>query len=280
MKTKYIIVSFSNATQAYVLTHLAFLSLKARLKEPYEIVIATDREDKYSWIKDYVSFFHLSDELIDEYSGEHNFIWRFKIRLLQDIQKLEDCHIVYVDSDTFCFKDLDIFVKNLDENKPYMHKSEYVLSKYKSKRNKKVYKTLKSKSFGSILIDENVKMINAGIVALPKKSASSILFNVLKACDLLCKEDIPNYYLEQLSFSAFLDQNYDLKYADEYFIHYWGNKDQWQTYLEGLLSKFLMQGFGVEDAVAYIKKEAPKLKAINKDRWLKRVSNVIKKRFV
>ena len=267
MKVKYVVVTFGNLEERYILAHLAILSLKARVSGPYEIVVVTDREDKYRYLKEHVSFFKVDEEILREYGGEHNFGWRFKIRVLQDLIS-DDCHIVSIDSDTFCFNSLDKLVSMLDNGVNFLHKKEYILSKYRSKRNNRIYKTIKNRRFGAVTINESTSMINAGVVGISALGGDKILKEILECCDLLCKENIPIYYLEQLSFSAILEQNYKLSYADEFFIHYWGNKKEWMMYLQGLLSQFLMQNFDVDMAVKFIANQRPNFKSVKKDPWI------------
>ena len=147
--------------------------------------------------------------------------------------------VVYLDTDTFLYRDPADFLAALQENEPaFMHKRESMLRE-KGHTQHRMWEQINCRRFGGMFIEPDAYMWNAGVVALPSEAVLEAVQLVLKVCDDMCERGVTQKLIEQFSFSYVLSKVYDLRPCDNLIGHYWGNKEGWNS----LVSDFLMKGF-------------------------------------
>lgn len=224
-KLNFVFFNFGDKLENYSLCNLAILSAKKFAPES-RIIIYTDKPHYFKWV-DFVEINILTPELLTEWKGKHNFLWRVKIKVIEDATQKYDGHVVYMDSDIFVKSNLTTLIEKLNQNYSFMHLNEGPLSLEKTPIKKKMFHILLGKTINNIKFDENMEMWNAGIVALPNQSKLELITKALNLNDSLCDLIKENWLVEQFSLSMALRESQKLNPSSDFFIHYWGNKSEW-----------------------------------------------------
>lgn len=195
------------------------------------IIVVTDLPEYYEHISNSKLVIEkISPETLVDWKGEHNYLFRTKIKALQLVErKWNENSLLYLDADTFVFNELGLIKQHLDRGFNVMHINEGPLSSSKSKTKRSIWKKIKGNNYQGIVINEESSMWNAGVIGISSVSLKNDLEGVLKVCDSLCEEDVKIRLIEQLSFSLVLNKNFKLIAANKVIGHYWGNKPEWNN---------------------------------------------------
>lgn len=209
---------------------ISFLKYKSNITS---ITIFTDYPEFYDHLGDNVTIEIIDKNTLTKWEGEYQFFWRVKIKAIQFlINKLGEEPIMYLDSDTFLYGDLNIINESLKSGNSLMHEKEGDLNKLSTKTEKLMWKQSNGKKFGGVLINEKSAMWNAGTIVIPSKGNKDVMQLALNICDDMCKENVTRRLIEQFSISVALDVTYGLKPAKKTIGHYWGNKEEWSKIIE------------------------------------------------
>lgn len=199
-----------------------------------------------------VSVQAVSQAQLSEWKGEAQFFWRVKIKAVEAaIAAQPNQDILYVDSDTFLYQDLEAIKKGLAEGKPYMHAFETTLGARPLRTIDRIYQSLNGKTFARYRIGAESEMWNAGVIALPAASAASYVADALMLCDAMTATDCERILLEQFAFSLALNRENKLQSAEHIIGHYWGNKSAWNQATQLFILRGLMQGMDFKQLCAY-----------------------------
>ena len=200
-----------------------------REKINYKIIIYTDQPEYFVVLPaDLVSCIKLDEQTITEYKGEQNFIFRVKIKILQDCFTRFSGKILYVDSDIYFLKPIDAMFDYISTNHFLMCNNEGRLKDGNSKtfrgfvrfiRNKK--KFLSSKNIVGLTPDSF--MWNAGVLGV-STDRRDILDEVLFITDSIYSI-FDSHVVEQMTFSYFLTKYGSLRESLDYVFHYWNFKE-------------------------------------------------------
>jgi hypothetical protein len=241
----------SNYKQA-VFSILTFLP---KIDKNEKIVVVTDSPENFNFLKEKICIFETDNTTLNKWKGQYNFFWRIKIMALLFVaEKFKDSSILYLDSDTFLFGDLDSIRLTLNNGINIMHSSEGKLSQLSSKTEKLMWKQLKGKIFGNIKIDSNKYMWNAGVVGISYKNINKIK-TALQVCDEMSKAEVTPRLIEQFALSIALSEPERLFAAKNEIGHYWGNKPMWNKKIQELLVSSFIKRLTVEE----LTKEAAKV---------------------
>ena len=141
----------------------------------------------------------ISEELLTEWRGKHNFFWRIKLKAIELITSLSpNNHLIYLDGDTCLKGDLNEIRQLLDSGVPLMHKDEGPLSAMNGK-SLAMWNQIKSRSYGGVSIEERLHEWNAGVVAIPANMLSKVASQALTICDEMLAESVEPIVIEQYS---------------------------------------------------------------------------------
>ncbi|WP_299887779.1 hypothetical protein [uncultured Lacinutrix sp.] len=232
--------------QQALFSMFTFLS---QMKEEDKIIVLTDHPDYFNIIKDRIIISKLNESTLTEWKGDHQFFWRIKIKALQLIAKQwNDKPFLYLDADTFLFEDFNSIKTKLSQGYNLMHLNEGKLSELQSKTEKLMWHQLKNTSHGSINIDSNTCMWNAGAIAVSNDRVE-VLQLALDICDSMCMQQVTPRLIEQLAFSIALQTNNKLEAIDNCVGHYWGNKKQWNEKISEFFSYNLMTSLSINEQI-------------------------------
>jgi hypothetical protein len=278
MNNNFVTFAIGERRSVHRQANFAVLSILARSPEaaPPAIHIVTDDPSHYRWLERHVTIVPVDSRILAEWTGPHRFFWRIKLCAMQHVMASSAGNLIYVDSDIVCRTALRSLFEALEAGAAFMHKLEYSLHA-KGGRAGKLWKKGGGKRFGRFEIDEGSRMWNAGVVALPGNLAGPRVADALECTDAMSAAGIGGLLIEQFSLSQSLDRNGDLRAAEPWFIHYWGNKTPWNALIAGFLSDALVRGMSVEEICAQLRElELTLPEAIPRTR-LERFNNSVRK---
>lgn len=236
-----VLLSFGKNLDYHTQTAFCILSFlkSAQIKA---VTIVTDFPKFYQFLESKVNVYTIDESHIKDWEGEHAFFWRVKMKAIQTAQQQQpEHHLLYVDSDTFLIGDLAEINTKLDLGHSFMHLEECQLKVSTSKTEKKMWQSLKNKTFEGIDITNSTSMWNAGVIAIPKNKAAKLTQHAIDVCDAMCATDCRRRLLEQFAFSITLAHHTELLPADDVILHYWGNKPEWNTHIQRFFSDSKLQ---------------------------------------
>lgn len=223
-------------------------SSKAHIDKVY---IYTDAPEFYKVLGERVTLCPIDDKKLREWEGDYQFFWRVKIKAIEDCnRKNPETPLIYLDSDTFLYTSAALMEQSLAEGKSFMHKKEGTLCKISSKTERVMWRQLKNKEFGGVVITKDHAMWNAGVVALPKEKQQACISLALNVCDDMCAAKVRPRLIEQFALSVALDHTYTLLPAEDYVGHYWGNKTEWDDAIQKYFVAAYLQNKTLDEVIA------------------------------
>ncbi|WP_121965092.1 hypothetical protein [Myroides sp. N17-2] len=222
-------------------------------EESDRIIVIAEEPTLFKLVADFVTIIPIDNDIISEWKGDYNFIFRTKIKALQLIaERYPDQHILYLDGDTFFYKSLTVLKQELYKGNGIMHVKEDALYQKKTKTEKKLWSKVKDKTFANILVDKSINMWNAGVIGIPNTNFD--LINVaLQINDEMCDNNALCFLVEQLSFSIVLEKQLKLNACDHVIGHYWGNKEEWDVIISDWMKKSLMSNYTLQEMIEEVK---------------------------
>jgi hypothetical protein len=269
--TRYVTLAYGDAPGVYRQSLMLLLSLVAHAPEPYELVVATDRPECYVWFGTRVEIEYLDAARLDAWRGPRPFSMRQKLELIRAAAVPSRSAVVLLDADVLARKPLDAFVDGLRAGGLFMHKHEYVLSRSRRSGNQKLWASLRARDFRA---DDS--MWNSGVLAVPPADRG-LLDEALALYDALGAAGVRHFATEQLVEGVVLGRTGRLRPAEEWFVHYWGNKRGYDDEIARRLADSFIEGLSVKEAAAIYRKkpidlptEVRQTKRQKLGRWLTR----------
>ena len=217
------------------------------------IIVVAENPSLFTSLANHIEVIPIKRALIKEWEGKHQFFWRVKIKALELIaQKYPTDSILYLDGDTFFYKNMDRLRSGLKEGQNFMHIEEGKLSKLSSKTEKLMWSQMKGKTYQTIKIDENSAMWNAGLIGISNKHFDCLNLT-LGINDAMCADNVTRRLIEQYAFSLGLNEYSTLQPADDIVGHYWGNKKQWNKIIDLFIKECFMKNYSFDQIVDYVK---------------------------
>jgi len=235
--------------QVYFSIYTAFAHKSAEDR----IIVIAEEPELFNSFENGIEIIPINREIITEWEGKYQFFWRVKIKALQLVaEKYPSEPILYLDGDTFFYRDFDSLRNGLESGQNFMHLKEGKLSLLSSKTEKLMWKQMQGKEYGTIKIDKNTSMWNAGLIGVSNKNFDG-LKTTLEANDAMCADDVTRRLVEQFAFSIGLSKYAELQPADHIVGHYWGNKKQWNKLIDHFLKECFMKKYSFEQIIGRIK---------------------------
>ncbi len=234
-------------SQAY----FSICSFSSQMEVSDRVLVMTDTPNFYVRFGNKVQIIEINQTQIEEWKGEHNFVFRAKIKAIEyACQLYPNQPLMYLDSDTFLFNDLRLLKKSIVN--PLMHLREGLLSELKSKTIQNLWRTVEGHELEGIQIQTKHAMWNAGVVGLPANQGLKITNSVLKICDEILAMKVGKWIVEQFSFSIVMSEIGNLQPAEPFIAHYWSNKEEWNEAIQQFMLKSFLKKSSVQDDILAI----------------------------
>lgn len=215
----------------------SFLSLRAPVRE---ITILTDQPGFYRRLGDRVNIVPLSAEELKEWKGPKDFFWRVKIKSLQWMAaRFPNEPLLYLDTDTFLYKDLGPVMAMVARGKAAMHEREGTLMEIGTKSARITAANARAIRHQDIPDLPGFAMWNAGAVLVPNTRGGEEFNLALALCDQLLEVSSRPILVEQFALSVALERVYGLEPLRPFVAHYWSTKDEWND----LISRFFLSAY-------------------------------------
>jgi len=256
---RYVTLAYGDAPGVYRQSLMLLLSLVAHAPEPYELLVATDRPECYVWFGTRVEIEFLDFPRLEAWRGPSPFSMRQKLELARaaiptpesGLSRTQPAATVLLDADVLATAPLAPFVRRLLAGELFMHKREYVLSESRRAGNRKLWSTLRrAREFPFTATDA---MWNSGVLAIPTADRG-LLDQAIDLYDGLGKAGLRHFATEQLVEGVILGRTGRLHAAEEWFVHYWGNKPGYDNEIARRLADAFIEGMSVKDAAAHYKR--------------------------
>lgn len=227
MSVRYAVLAYGSQTSIHRQAGMLVLSLLAHAPQPREIVVITDRPDRYAWFADVLRIRVLVPGELQTWRGEHQFSMRPKIVAARQVMPREGA-LALLDADTLAIANLQPFVDRLAAGELLMHKREFDLGASRRSGNRKLWGQLNGKTFDRWQFRADDAMWNSGVLALPAAHAG-LLDDALALYDAMAAAGIRHFATEQLVVGLVFSRTGRLRSAEQWFTHYWGNKENFDA---------------------------------------------------
>jgi hypothetical protein len=248
VKTRYLTLAYGGHADVYSQSAMLLVSLLAHAPAPPELVVATDRPERFAWFAGIVRLVTLDRRELEAWRGTPPISMRVKLEAIR-ANWPESGAIVLVDADVLAREPLDSFEVALSSGEVFMHKQEYEFGRSKRRGNRALWNELGGRSFAGWEVRSGDAMWNSGVLAAP--AADRGLFDqMLQFYDAIAAAGGRHFATEQLVEGVVLGRTGRLRPAARWFTHYWGNKAAHTAAIEARLAAARSEGLSVEECAA------------------------------
>lgn len=234
MTTRYAALVYGDDEAAFRQAWMLFVSLAAYAGPASDFVVLTDHPQRFEWFDGAVRTERLTQQQLEIWrAGPHDSRrslasgWRHKLEAERALLP-PDGALVLLDSDVVAVQPLHPFVEELQAGRVFLHKLEYVIGASRRRGNRRMWESLRDRSFGGWKVLSTDAMWNAGVVGLRSDDAQ-LVGDALTMHDAVAGAGLNHLFLEQLATSVVFGRTTRLRPAAPYFAHYWGNKAGWDA---------------------------------------------------
>ena len=248
-----ILLVFGTNNQYHIQTYLCLLSLLKHINKTDTISVYTDHPEFYKRMKGHIDIIALSAQTLKDWIKHSDYIFRAKIKAIEDSAKHHpQKHLLFVDCDTVLYQSLDEMKSILNSGQGIMCNDEGHPSKMKG-ASLKMWKALAGKTIGNCTVSLRHNVWNSGIIGIPKDKKESVINLALKACDFILAQNTNCFTAEQYAFSIAMQENLKLHSAHNWFIHYWGNKEEWTALSSDFMISSFLEGKTIDEEIRDLK---------------------------
>ncbi len=197
-----------------------------------KVVVYTDNVDYFKQkLPLSITYIPLSQETIQKWKGDINFVHRVKIELLKDFATKFLGSVLYLDSDTYFKTNISPLFGQIQQGIPVMSLSEGTIGKSRIKHLKQFDSYFKKKNYQITIhnttldFQKDIRMYNAGIIGIQVPENAPLFDTALQITDYIYPEN-PSHVVEQFAFSYLLQtQDSAIIEAEPLIHHYWYFKE-------------------------------------------------------
>lgn len=245
-------LTFGSNIEYHVQAYLSMLSFYKQMTTEDRIVMVTNMPQYYKYAEQWADIISIDSQQIENWEGPHQYRFRIKtMAMKQQVERHPNEHLLFVDTDTFLYGNLDDLRSVMNQNMTIMHKNEGHPSKMKT-ASLKMWHTVKGKTLAGITLGMQHNMWNSGIIGIPAQLAPDIINHTISLLDAMLDTGVKSFNVEQYALSVAMFEHSTIKEAIQYVAHYWGNKQEWETLIYELIVKAHMKQLSFEEELAQI----------------------------
>ncbi|HMG83986.1 MAG TPA: hypothetical protein VK559_13180 [Ferruginibacter sp.] len=194
------------------------------------IIIYTDQPDLFDLFISFssnITIKEVSLAQIKEWRGENDFVFRTKIKIIQDFFSTHTGNLLYCDTDTYALTSLQPIFSSIAQGNFYMHLYEGILGDQSNAYFKKWDKFLSKHAIEyngkKLQYSNQLQMWNAGVLGL-NSGNTELLTDVLSLSDTIYKK-FPKHIAEQFAFGYCMQKKGTINSSAGSILHYWDLKE-------------------------------------------------------
>ena len=253
---------------------LTFLHFALHRREPWMVVVYTDRPAAFAGLGDAVVTEAMGPERLRAWRGSIDFVHRVKLEVLLDCLQRHAGTLLYVDSDTWFVQDPWLLFERIAPADAVMHECEGRLDAEANGVIRKMHRFVSRHAFelsgGEIVrMPGSTEMWNAGVIGLDPAVAPPLLRRALDLTDAMHAK-YQKHVTEQLAVSWVLQNEMRLHAGADVVEHYWRTCAE----VEAILTRFFQQhaGLPLRDLAAAAWKLEPRVRPAPKRRWWQKLA--------
>lgn len=241
-----------NSSVLHMQAQYALRTIRVHAQDDDKLYILTDAPVLYKNLS-FVETIEITTQEIEEW---HNgYFFRIKINAIRKFASthLHD-HLLFLDSDTYCFDDISALKRILDEGYGVMHKDEGCMEFMKGDSGI-MWNQTKGKCYCDITITDSFHMWNSGVVGIPTQYIVQVMDKSLELCDALLNDGVTCFNLEQWC-TAIALQQYTKSLVEAHHIigHYWHHKYVWTRHITLFFADSYAHGRNLDKELEVIKR--------------------------
>ena len=240
-------LTFGQKTEYHLQAYLSMLSFRRQTTPQDRIVMVTTTPELYRHARSWADIVTISDDEVGQWKGRHQYMFRVKtMAMRQQVEAHPDDHLLFVDTDTVLYGDLQQMRAILDRGTGLLHRNEGHPSQMKGP-SLKMWKTVRGRTYGHVTLGEEHCMWNSGIIGMPRQQMKQIADDTLMLLDGMLDDGVKSFNIEQYAMSVAMQAHVPLAETYDYVAHYWGNKEEWEQMATDVLLRAYMQESGLDD---------------------------------
>jgi hypothetical protein len=257
--TRYLTLAYGDHPDVYSQSAMLLVSLLAHAPAPYELIVATDRPERFAWFGETVRLVTLEPRELESWRGSPPISMRVKLEAIRANWPRSGA-VALLDADVLARESLGPFQAALSGGAVFMHKQEYELGKSKRRGNRALWNELRGRSFAGWKVRAGDAMWNSGVLAAP--AADRVLFDqMLLFYDAIAAAGGRHFATEQLVEGVVLGRTGRLRPAARWFTHYWGNKPAHTAAINARLEAWRLERLSGEECAARYRQDPMDLPA-------------------
>ena len=194
--TRYLTLAYGDGADVYSQAAMLLVSLVAYAPAPRELVVVSDRPDRFAWFGNAIRVVPLDRSQLEAWRGVPPISMRIKLEVIR-ANWPDSGAVALVDADVLAREPLDTFEARLHAGDVFMHKHEYDFGRSKRRGNRALWNELRGRSFGGWEVRGGDAMWNSGVLAAP--AADRVLFDqMLQFYDAMAAAGGRHFATEQL----------------------------------------------------------------------------------
>jgi len=229
---------------------VALLTLQAFAPPASEVVLLTDRPDRFRWFENTITIDPLTADTVRQWRGPFDDPFRPSLEALRRLAA-DGADVVLADTDTIVRRDLTPIAERLAAGAVFMHHREYALGAAPRKNDRHLAREIVGRTWQGITPSASTAMWNAGIVAVSQRHLG-IADRVLAVYDEM-RPATRYFAVDQLACSVVLAAYAQIEPAAPYVDHYWANRPWFDAAIARFLSEALLEGLTPHQAALRLK---------------------------
>lgn len=244
-----VLLVFGTNTQYHIQTYFCLLTILKHLGKNSCVSLYTDHPEYYKRLENHIDIIILQEQTLKAWINDTGYIFRAKIKAIEDSAlQHPDKHLLFLDCDTVLFRPLDDILQILNSGQGIMCNDEGHPSKMRG-ASLKMWKALDGKTIENCTFSLKHNVWNSGVIGIPKEKLMTVPKLALKVCDYILNTNIKCFTAEQYAFSVAMQENVKLVPAQQWIIHYWGNKERWTSLASNMLNISFLKGKTLEEEI-------------------------------
>lgn len=270
-----VVMAFGDEPWRHLQAHWCLLGLLHHLPRPAELVVATDRPERYRWFGELVRVEPVQGARLAEWTAGGRYFLRALIecvRLAAALAPRVDV-AMYCDADTVARSHLGHLVRTAAAGRIALDRREYVLARHRRRGSRRLWSQVGGRAWAGVEVGIGTAMWNTGVTVLPTARAA-LADRALAACDAMLAGGVEHYLTEQIAMSAVLGEGaLEINPASRppLIAHYWGNKEAWNDAIARRLAGFHIAGVAPLEAAALAVRDPVWLPLAARRGWWRRL---------